>query len=86
MKRLVLLIAISLLTSACRSNNDGITRLDNCACYKSPENQQLQASQIAWKDPDTLQKQFSHCVCRALIDLKEADDPGKFFVPGTQIK
>lgn len=86
MKRIVTLIAISLLTTACQSTNNGITRLDNCVCYKSPEGQHLQASQIAWKDPDTLQKQFSHCVCRALVDLKEVDDPGKLFVPGTQIK
>jgi hypothetical protein len=86
MKRIVTLIAICLLTTACQSTNDGITRLDNCVCYKSPEGQHLQASQIAWKDPDTLQKQFSHCVCRALVDLKEFDDPGKLFVPGTQIK
>ncbi|WP_137805283.1 hypothetical protein [Pseudomonas sp. G(2018)] len=86
MKRIVTLIAISLLTTACQSTNDGVTRLDNCVCYKSPEGQHLQASQIAWNDPDTLQKQFSHCVCRALVDLKEVDDPGKLFVPGTQIK
>ncbi|MDZ5436167.1 hypothetical protein T3H00_26315 [Pseudomonas fluorescens] len=86
MKRIVTLIAICLLTTACQSTNDGITRLDNCVCYKSPEGQHLQASQIAWKDPDTLQKQFSHCVCRALVDLKEVDDPSKLFVPGTQIK
>jgi hypothetical protein len=86
MKRCAMLIAISLLTTACQSTNDGITRLDNCVCYKSPENKSLQASQIAWKDPQTLQKQFSHCVCRALIDLKNFDDPGKLFVPGTEIK
>ena len=85
MKRLVILIAISFLTTACQSN-DGITRLDNCACYKSNEAKHLQASQIAWKDPEKLQEQFSHCVCRALIDLKQADDPGKFFTPGTVIK
>jgi hypothetical protein len=86
MKRLVMLVAISLLTTACQSTNDGITRLDNCVCYKSTEAQHLQASQLAWKDPETLQQQFSHCVCRALIDLKKVDDPGKFFVPGTEIK
>ena len=86
MKRHAMLIAISLLTTACQSTNAGITRLDNCVCYKSLENKSLQASQIALKDPETLQKQFSHCVCRALIDLKEFDDPGKLFVPGTEIK
>jgi hypothetical protein len=41
---------------------------------------------MAWNDPETLQKQFSHCICRALIDLKKADDPGKYFVPGTDIR
>lgn len=85
MKRFVTLIVISLLTTACQSNN-GITRIDNCVCYKSAEGQPLQASQIAWKDPEALQKQFSHCICRALVDLKEAKDPGKYFVPGTEIR
>jgi hypothetical protein len=42
MKRFVMLIAISLLTTACQSTNDsGITRLDNCVCYKSSEGQPL---------------------------------------------
>ena len=86
MKRCAMLIAIFLLTTACKSTNDGITRLDNCVCYKSTEAQHLQTSQLAWKDPEKLQEQFDHCVCRALIDLKEVDDPGKFFVPGTEIK
>lgn len=87
MKRCVMLVAISLLTTACQSTNDnGVTRLDNCVCYKSADAQHLQASQMAWKDPETLQKQFSHCVCRALVDLKQVDDPGKFFVPGTEIR
>jgi hypothetical protein len=87
MKRFVMLIAISLLTTACQSTNDnGITRLDNCVCYKSSEGQQLQPSQMAWKDPETLQKQFSHCICRALIDLKKVSDPSIYFVPGTEIR
>jgi hypothetical protein len=87
MKRFVMLIAISLLTTACQSTNDnGITRLDNCVCYKSSEGQQSQLSQTAWKDPEALQKQFSHCICRALVDLKKVDDPSKFFVPGTEIR
>jgi hypothetical protein len=84
-KRFAILIAIYCLITACQSN-DGITRLDNCVCYKSTEAQHLPASQIAWKDPEKLQEQFSHCVCRALIDLKQVDDPGKFFTPGTEIK
>jgi hypothetical protein len=86
MKRCAMLIAISLLTTACQSNSDGITRLDNCVCYKAPEAQHLKASQIAWNDPDTLKEQFSHCVCRALVDPKQVDDPGKLFVPGTEVK
>ena len=87
MKQIVMLIAIAMLTTACQStNDDGITRIDNCVCYKSSEGQQLQSSQMAWKDPETLQKEFSHCICRALIDLKNADDPGKYFVPGTDIR
>ena len=87
MKQIVMLIAIAMLTTACQStNDDGITRIDNCVCYKSSEGQQLQSSQMAWKDPETLQKEFSHCICRALIDLKKADDPGKYFVPGTDIR
>ncbi|NUU37689.1 hypothetical protein [Pseudomonas sp. C2B4] len=87
MKHFVLLIAIALLTTACQSTDEyGITRLDNCTCYKSPEGQALKPSQMAWKDSDKLQEQFSHCVCRALIDLKKVDDPSKFFVPGTEIK
>lgn len=87
MKQIVMLIAIALLTTACQStNDDGITRIDNCVCYKSSEGQQLQSSQMAWNDPETLQKEFSHCICRALIDLKKADDPGKYFVPGTDIR
>lgn len=85
MKRFVILIAISLLTTACQSDN-GITRLDNCVCYKSPEGPPLQASQVASKDPEALQKQFSHCVCRAYVDLKKVDDPSKFFVPGTELR
>jgi hypothetical protein len=87
MKRFVMLIAICLLTTACQSRNDnGITRLDNCVCYTSSKGQTLQASQMAWQDPETLQEQFSHCVCRALIDLKKIDDPSKLFVPGTEIR
>ncbi|MGH8385898.1 MAG: hypothetical protein ACRESJ_10415 [Pseudomonas sp.] len=85
MKRFVMLVAVSLLTTACQSDN-GITRLDNCVCYKSPEGQHVPASQISWTDPDTLQKEFSHCICRALVDLKKVDDPSKFFVPGTEIR
>lgn len=85
MKRFVMLIAIALLTTACQSNS-GITRLDNCTCYKSSTGQALQSSQMAWQDPDEIKKQFSHCICRALIDLKKADDPSKFFVPGTEIR
>lgn len=87
MKRFVMLIAISLLTTACQSTHDnGVTRLDNCVCYKSTEAQHLPASQMTWTDPETLQEQFSHCICRALVDLKKVDDPGKFFVPGTEIR
>ncbi|WP_082377787.1 hypothetical protein [Pseudomonas sp. RIT-PI-q] len=87
MKRFVMLVAISLLTTACQSTNDnGITRVDNCVCYKSSEGQPLQSSQMAWKDPEALQQQFSHCICRALVDLKKANDPGKYFVPGTEIR
>ncbi|MCY1405166.1 hypothetical protein D3C76_370400 [compost metagenome] len=87
MKRPAILIAISLLTTACQStNDDGVTRVDNCVCYKSSEGQQLQQSQMAWKDPEALQEQFSHCICRAFIDLKKVDDPGKYFVPGTEIR
>ncbi|BCX68878.1 MULTISPECIES: hypothetical protein [Pseudomonas] len=87
MKRFAMLIAISLLTTACSSTTEyGITRMDNCVCYKSPGGQPMQASQVASKDPETLQKEFSHCVCRALIDLKKVDDPTKFFVPGTEIR
>ncbi|WP_433735609.1 hypothetical protein [Pseudomonas putida] len=85
MKRFVMVIAIALLTTACQSNT-GITRLDNCTCYKSSNGQALQSSQMAWQDPDAIKEQFSHCICRALIDLKQADDPGKFFVPGTEIR
>lgn len=85
MKRWVLLIAISLLVTACQSDN-GVTRIDNCVCYKSSEGQPLQSSQIAWKDPEALQKQFSHCICRALIDLKKVSDPSIYFVPGTEIR
>ena len=85
MKRFVMLIAISLLTSACQSDN-GVTRLDNCVCYKTAEGQKTQTSPMAWQDPETLREQFSHCMCRALVDLKKADDPNQFFVPGTQIR
>ncbi|MFJ2694470.1 hypothetical protein [Pseudomonas sp. NPDC087336] len=85
MKRIVMLIAISLLTTACQSDN-GVTRLDNCVCYKTVEGQKTQSSPMAWQDPETVREQFSHCVCRALVDLKKADDPNQFFVPGTQIK
>ena len=86
MKRFVMLTVITLLTTACQSDDYGITKLDNCVCYKTPEGQHIQLSQVASIDPDTLQENFSHCVCRALIDLKKVDDPGKFFVPGTEIK
>lgn len=86
MKRFVMLIAISLLTTACQSTDNGVTRLDNCVCYKSSEGQKMPASSMAWQDPDTLQEQFSHCICRAYVDLKKADDPSQFFVPGTQIR
>ena len=86
MKRFAMLIAISLLTTACSTNDNGVTRLDNCVCYKSSEAQHVQASQMAWQDPETLQKQFSHCICRALVDLKKVDDPSKLFVPGTEIR
>jgi hypothetical protein len=80
-----MLIAIALLTTACQSNN-GVTRLDNCTCYKTAEGLKTQASPMASQDPATLREQYSHCVCRALVDLKKADDPNQFFVPGTQIK
>lgn len=87
MKRFVMLIVISLLITACQSaNNDGVTRLDNCVCYKSSGGQQLQASQMTWKDSEALQEQFSHCICRAFVDLKKVDDPSKYFVPGTEIR
>lgn len=86
MKRFATLTVIALLTTACQSTNDGITRLDNCVCYKSSESQHLQQSQIAWNDPEALQEQFSHCICRAYIDLKLVADPGKYFVPGTEIR
>ncbi|VVP79125.1 hypothetical protein PS918_02115 [Pseudomonas fluorescens] len=86
MKRFAMLIAISLLVTACQSTNDGVTRLDNCVCYKASGGQPAQASPMTWKDPEALQEQFSHCICRAFVDLKQADDPGQYFVPGTQIK
>nr|WP_180205072.1 hypothetical protein [Pseudomonas sp. SbOxS1]NYU05083.1 hypothetical protein [Pseudomonas sp. SbOxS1] len=85
MKRIVMLIAISLLTTACQSDN-GVTRLDNCVCYKTAEGQKTQASPMDWQDPDTVREQFSHCICRAWVDLKKADDPSQFFGPETQIR
>ncbi|EPA99186.1 hypothetical protein D3C76_913420 [compost metagenome] len=85
MKRIVMLIAISLLTTACQSDN-GVTRLDNCVCYKTVEGQKTQASPMDWQDTEKVREQFSHCICRAWVDLEKADDPNQFFGPETQIR
>ncbi len=87
----ILLVSIPLL-SGCQSapakptGDSAIRRVDNCVCYRSAEGQQLQPWELAWKEPEKLREQFSHCICQAYTDLKSVENPARYVVPGTEIK
>lgn len=88
------IFALTALTSlsACHATqrtvlgDSAISRLDNCVCYKSTESQNLQPWEMAWKDPEKLRKQISHCVCEAYIDVPNVENPSRYLVPGTTVK
>lgn len=88
----ILLATILAVLSGCQrapakpTGDAAIRRVDNCVCYRSAEGQQLQPWELAWKDPEKLREQFSHCVCQAHIDLRSVENPARYVVPGTEVK
>ena len=80
------------ILSACQATHpilkgdSAISRVDNCVCYRSTEGQKLQPWELAWKEPEKLRKQFSHCICETHIDLQNVENPGRYVVPGTIVK
>ena len=85
----ILITIVSL--SACsassqRGSEMAISRVDDCTCFKSVDGQQLKPWELSWDAPDVLRRQFSHCVCKVHIDLKQVEDPRRYVVPGTVIK
>lgn len=91
MKQVLLVLTFSILATGCREANpvaadSAIRRIENCVCYRSVEGQKLQPWQLAWKNPEKLRQQFSHCVCNVHIDLQSVKDPSRYVVPGTQVR
>jgi len=86
------IIAMSLLVTGCQSTpvklngDEAIRRVENCECYRSVEGQKQKPWDLEWDDAERLREQFSHCVCRAHIDLKSVEDPGRYVVPGAIVK
>ena len=68
------------------SADEAIVRVENCICYKSAEGQQLKPWELSWDDSDQLKKQFSHCECKAHIDLEKVKNPKRYVVPGTEVR
>ncbi len=92
MKYYMLAPALVLVLSACHTTQGpicgdaAIRRVDDCVCYKSAEGQQLKPWEMAWGEQEKLRKQFSHCVCKAHIDLQAVENPGRYVVPGTTVE
>ena len=92
MKYLILALTTLASLSACQvtqptfRGDTAISRAENCVCYKSTESQNLQPWEMAWKDPEKLRKQISHCVCEAYIDVPNVENPRRYLVPGTTVK
>jgi hypothetical protein len=91
MKNRIFIVFLAIFLTACSSGAQigsemAITRVDNCTCYKSAEGQQLKPWDLSWENPESLRKQFSHCVCNAHIDMRLVDDPRRYVVPGATIK
>lgn len=68
------------------SGDEAIRRVEGCECFRSVDGQNLNPWELEWDDNESLREQFSHCVCRAHIDLKSVDNPGRYVVPGTVVK
>jgi hypothetical protein len=66
--------------------DSAIRRVENCTCYKSIEAQGLKPWQLDWSDSISLRKQFTHCECKATIDVSNVENPKRYLVPGTVIK
>ena len=69
-----------------RKGDSAISRVEDCACYKSAEGQKLKPWELAWKEPEKLRKQFSHCICKTYIDIQNVKNPSRYVVPGTVVK
>lgn len=88
MQRFTFPILAALLTTSCSiqkpySDEDAITRVEDCTIYTSVEGQKLKPWELAWKDSEKLRGQLSHAVCKVYIDLKKVKNPEKYMVPGT---
>jgi hypothetical protein len=86
------IIAMSLLIAGCQptpaklSGDEAIRRVEACEFYRSVEGQKQKPWELEWDNAEKLREQFSHCVCRAHIDLRSVEDPGRYVVPGTVVK
>lgn len=89
--RLLILVVTALFIEGCQSmsscsDEQAITRVENCVCYRSVEGQKLEPWQLSWKKPQKLKEQFTDCSCQIHIDMKKVKDPSRFIVSGTEVK